>query len=177
MSSIREYTVTYIAKEFLQRNGWKIIAYNPPGSQGTFTITDPQKDGGYRGQTGSLSPDIIALKASRLRNIFLVVESKPDYELKDVEKMKKMLKQPERLELFYRIIKGHIMANEIPYDESLPKEVYFAKAHSGKINSTDEVGTILITQDSKEWNLKCFSANEDIFKKFNVEFHKSFSED
>ncbi len=174
--SVREYVITYIAKEYLQKNGWIIIAYNPPGSQGTFTITNPDKDAGYRGQTGSLSPDIVALKTTPHKNIFLIVESKPDFNKDDIEKMKSMFSNPQRLTLFFQIIKGHALANGIAYDESLEKVIYFAKAHGGELNGIEEISTILVEQKTPNWNIKNIDPKDDIYKHFSVDFKKLFSE-
>ena len=72
---IREYAITYAVKNYLLSKNWDVIAYNPPGSQGTFTIPNPSKDGGFRGQTGSESPDIIAIKSG----LVMVVECKTTF--------------------------------------------------------------------------------------------------
>ena len=38
-----EYDVAYATKEWLITHKWKIIAFDPPGAQGTFSIPDPVK--------------------------------------------------------------------------------------------------------------------------------------
>jgi hypothetical protein len=174
---IREYVVTYITKEYLQRNGWTIIAYNPPGSQGTFTIPDPSKDGNYKGQTGSLSPDIIALKKTQKKYIFLIVEAKPDYNKDDISKMKNMFKDERRKKVFFQIITGYTKANDIPFDDSLESEIHFIKAHGGTIGPEDTIGTILISQIDSNFDPKIIDPKQDIYSKFKVEFTKLFSED
>ena len=40
----REYAITYGVKDLLLSRNWDVIAYNPPGSQGTFTIPNPAKE-------------------------------------------------------------------------------------------------------------------------------------
>lgn len=164
---IREYNVTYIAKEFLIRNGWAIIAFNPPGSQGTFTIPNPAKDGAYRGQTGSLSPDIIALKIVNEVNVFLIVESKPIYSDSDITKMTSMFSRPDRRELFLRIVKGHCEANNIQYNPDRKTVIQFAKAHGGAIHTSRQVSTISVIQ-KEEWNAKTIDPTQDIYSKFSI---------
>lgn len=165
---IREYNITYISKEFLVKNGWKIIAYNPPGSQGTFTIPNPDKDGSYKGQTGSLSPDIIALKLINGINIFLIVEAKPTYNASDVEKMISMFENKKRRALFLQIAKSACEANDIEYDTSKETKIHFAKAHGGEKHLDSKVETILITQ-LKSWDPKIIDPTKDIYSNFGIE--------
>lgn len=165
---IREYNITYISKEFLVRHGWKIIAYNPPGSQGTFTIPNPDKDGGYKGQTGSLSPDIIAFKLMNNVNILLVVEAKPTYSASDVKKMISMFENKDRRDLFFQIVEPYCEANDIPYDSSRKTEIHFAKAHGGDKHLDAKIGTIFITQ-TKPWDAKRIDPTQDIYSNFKVE--------
>ena len=141
---IREYDITFIAKEFLARNNWQIIAFNPPGSQGTFTIPNPEKDPSFRGQTGSLSPDIIALKKVQNKNIFLIVESKSIFKKEDVVKMISMFSNNKRKKVFFNIAKGYAIANNIKYNENLQSEIHFAKAHSGNEDLVKNLSTIHI---------------------------------
>jgi len=90
---IKEYAITYAVKDYLLSLNWDVIAYNPPGSQGTFTIPNPSKDGSYRGQTGSESPDVIAVK----KNVVLVVECKPSFDLDDAQKLKRLSDDPKKM--------------------------------------------------------------------------------
>lgn len=165
---IREYNITYISKEFLAKNGWKIVAYNPPGSQGTFTIPNPDKDGTYKGQTGSLSPDIIAFKFIDGTNIFLIVEAKPTYNASDVKKMITMFENKNRRSVFFQIVKSFCEANDIEYDTSKKTEIHFAKAHGGDTHPDLNVSTILITQIN-EWDTKIIDPTKDIYSNFKIE--------
>ena len=130
MNKITEFDVTYCTKEYLLNEKWMIIAYNPPGSQGTFTIPNPHKNPKYRGQTGSISPDIVAYKKIGNENIFLFVEAKPDYNKDDEEKMVQLFKNQEKKDVFIQVVEGVAKANNIPIDFSLPTKYKFAKAHS-----------------------------------------------
>lgn len=173
---IREYNITYIAKEFLMKDRWNIIAFNPPGSQGTFTIPNPDKDGTYRGQTGSLSPDIVAFKVVNNENIFVIVEAKPIYSASDVNKMISMFENPRRQSLFFEIVKSSCEANGMEFDPSKNTIIKFAKAHGGKSHLDPRVTTILIVQ-TKEWNPKIIDPREDIYSNFTVEILGSLLKD
>lgn len=173
---IREYNITYISKEFLVRKGWKIVAYNPPGSQGTFTIPNPEKDGSYKGQTGSLSPDIIALKIINNKNVLAVVEAKPKHNTSDVSKMISMFKNKGREVLFLDLVKASCEANDIEFDISKPIEIKFVKAHSGEQHLDPGISTILVTS-LNEWNAKIIDPTKDIYSNFKVELLGDLLED
>lgn len=164
---IREYDITYVAKEYLIKKGWRIIAYNPPGSQGTFTIPNPLKDGTYKGQTGSLSPDIVAWKKLNGKNIFVIVESKPNYNEGDVSKMLGMFRDLARKDLFFMIVEGHCLANDIPYDRTKPKEILYCNAYSGKLSTHKSISTILVNS-KKEWDIKRIDPTQDIYSVFEI---------
>ena len=165
---IREYNITYISKEFLMRKEWKIVAYNPPGSQGTFTIPNPDKDGSYKGQTGSLSPDIIAFKLINNINVFLIVEAKPTHNASDIRKMISMFENEDKRALFLQIAKPSCKANDVEYDTSKKTEIHFAKAHGGENYLDPMVSTIFITQ-IKKWDAKTIDPTKDIYSNFKVE--------
>ena len=168
MKMIREYEITYIAKEYLMRKGWAIIAYNPPGSQGTFTIPNPEKDPNYRGQTGSESPDIIAIKNKNNTYYILIVECKPYYNEQDVQKMKNLFSSEKRKELFFKIIYKQCLANEIEFDLNKKIKIILGKAHAGEENSVKEMITFLINSKNEKWNPENFNARENIFEYFDV---------
>lgn len=140
------------------KRGWDIIAFNPPGSQGTFTIPNPLKDGSYRGQTGSESPDIIALKANKTTNIIIIVECKPLYKSSDIIKLKNLFSNKERLNLFLYIIDKQCVANNIKFDKSLNSEIILAKAHGGKPMEADQVLNFNVIVDYSTWNPNNFPA-------------------
>ncbi len=104
-----EYLVTYAVKEWLITNKWDILAYNPPGSQGTFTIPNPNKDPNFRGQTGSESPDIVATK----EGIILVVEAKTGHSKSDETKIENLFADSTKMEIFQIIIRKVAEANHI----------------------------------------------------------------
>jgi len=106
---LTEYQVTYATKEWLTSMKWDVIAFNPPGSQGTFTIPNPEKDPNFRGQTGSESPDIIAVKGRYV----LTIEAKPKSDAKDIEKLRKLRDDDERLDLYSTLVRRVCEANEV----------------------------------------------------------------
>lgn len=92
-----EYDVSYAIKQWLLLHGWNIIAFNPPRSQGTFSLPNPSKNPAYKGQTDTTCPDIIAIK----ENYLLIVECKDTNLAKiksDVEKLRNFLINTERVD-------------------------------------------------------------------------------
>ena len=133
---IKEYAITYGVKNFLLAKEWEVIAYNPPGSQGTFTIPNPSKDGGYRGQTGSESPDVIALK----KDVVLIVECKPIFNLDDSEKMKRLSEDVLKMEILDMLIRRVSAANRINLGDKL--RYIYALAYHGQEHKEKELGFI-----------------------------------
>lgn len=144
--TVSEYDVTFAVKEWLLRHNWDVVAFNPPGSQGTFTIPNPAKDPRYKGQTGSEAPDIIAVKN---KNTILIVESKPRYSKKDVEKLLNLLKNKARMELLIKLIKNICIANNVQFEK--PIKVILAKAHGGDPDLRKDMETFLVSV-KKEWD-------------------------
>lgn len=166
---INEYDISYIVKEFLIKKGWKIVAFNPPGAQGTFTIPNPEKDSTYKGQTGSLSPDIVAFRVNKDRNEILIIESKPLYSKKDVDKMIGMLKNTIKERIFFTLIKGCLEANSVLYKKNEDFIINFAKAHSGDKNLIEGLSTFHVNLLDEKWNPRIIDPKEDIYRKFKVE--------
>ena len=75
-----------------------------------------------------MSPDIVAYK--KQGNKFLIVESKPKYNKKDVEKMINMFETPNRVKVFYKIVEGYAIANNLDVTINQDTKIIFAKAHS-----------------------------------------------
>jgi hypothetical protein len=135
---VREYAITYGVKDLLLSRNWDVIAYNPPGSQGTFTIPNPSKDGGYRGQTGSESPDVIAIKNS----VVLIVECKPTFNLDDANKMKRLSENVKKMEILNILIRRVCAANEIAISGDL--RFIYALAYQGVMHNEKDLGFIKV---------------------------------
>ncbi|MEA2054010.1 MAG: hypothetical protein U9O96_02665 [Candidatus Thermoplasmatota archaeon] len=164
---IDEYDVTFAVKEWLSKHGWVVVAFNPPGSQGTFTIPNPAKDPRYRGQTGSVSPDIIAIKNA---NYVLIIESKPAYNQKDTEKLLNLYKNKERMNLLIDLLEKVCQANNVPFKK--PAKIILAKAHGGQNTLRMDMLTFLVSTDNK-WNPTRIDPTIDPFKFMKVIFRKS----
>ena len=167
-----EYDVTYSVKEWLINHGWQIIAFDPPGAQGTFSIPDPsKKDKKEKGQTGTTAPDIIAIK----NNFLLIVECKGDGDLKikkDVEKLNGFLHNKERLDIFKKIIITACKANgfALKFDAS---NIIFAKAHGGKnllLQKNIETFEVII---NGEWDATKINPKMDLSKIIVVKYHST----
>lgn len=113
--NLTEYQVTYACKEWLLTNQWDVIAYNPPGSQGTFTIPNPGKSGSFRGQSGSESPDIVAVRG----NYVLVVEAKPKKDSSDIQKLRALMDDSAKMDIFDELVRKVCIANEIAVPDNL----------------------------------------------------------
>jgi hypothetical protein len=159
---ISEYDVTFATKEWLLRHGWDVVAFNPPGSQGTFTIPNPAKDPKYKGQTGSEAPDIIAVKN---KNTILIVESKPKYSAKDVDKLIKLYQNKPRMELLIELVRNICRANNVPF--STPVKVILAKAHGGAPNIRKDMETFVV-ELVEAWDPDNIDPSQDPFKVMKV---------
>ena len=157
-----EYDVTFAVKEWLLAHGWDVAAFNPPGSQGTFTIPNPAKDPNYRGQTGSESPDIIAVKNA---SDILIVESKPLHNPSDTEKLLGLYKNPERVELMLKLLEKVCAANGVPFKK--PVRIILAKAHGGKEEPHELLHTFLVSVD-ENWDIDQIDPKIDPFKFMHV---------
>lgn len=166
-----EYDVTYAVKEWLVRRGWSIVAFNPPGSQGTFTIPDPSKDPRYRGQTGSKSPDIIALKDSKY---LLIIESKPTFDKKDVMKLINLVKNRDRLNLLVDILEKMCKANNVKFDRE-NHVLMLGKAHGGGLNPLPGIETFRVVTHSR-WDAGNISGVTDPFAHMKVTYYPSSQE-
>ncbi|MDO8572032.1 MAG: hypothetical protein Q7R79_05115 [bacterium] len=159
-----EYDVTFAVKEWLLGHGWDVVAFNPPGSQGTFTIPNPSKDPTYRGQTGSESPDIIAIKNAS--NI-LVVESKPQYERSDVIKLLGLARNRERVDLMLELLEKVCSANKVSFKR--PVNIFLAKAHGGKERPRKGMQTFIVSTDI-DWVPDQIDPAVDPYQSMSVEF-------
>ena len=163
-----EYDVTYAVKEWLIRRGWRIVAFNPPGAQGTFTIPNPSKDPRYRGQTGSKSPDIIALKDSRY---LLIIESKPTFNKKDVTKLINLVKNKARMDLLLEILEKICEANNVKFDRK-DHILILGKAHGGGLKPLPGIETFRVSTHSN-WDSGNINAAANPFDYMKVTYYPS----
>jgi hypothetical protein len=159
---ITEYQVSYAVKEWLLEHKWDVIAYNPPGSQGTFTIPNPSKDSSYRGQTGSESPDIVAVNGNNI----LVVEAKPKVNVNDANKLKALSENNPKLEIFQELILKVCKANQIAVPESM--KFHWATATADGPLGIDWLGHIKISTN-QPMNMSNLKADVDYYSYFVCE--------
>lgn len=164
---LTEYDVSFAVKEYLVKNNYTIITWNPPGSQGTFTIPNPAKDPTYKGQTGSESPDLIAFKGTEL----LIIEAK-DSDTKcisDIYKVKNLLSNTPRKELLFTICNNQMKALGINFDAyqceikigiAIPNTIKTDKI----LSEFPDIELFLVNQLLKNWDNKKI-ANPDIISK------------
>jgi hypothetical protein len=84
----KERNITIALAEFLDRNGWRVVACHPPGGHTSFSILNGRRSkGGYM-------PDVVAIKFDKNINDFIVIiaESKPNFQKtnKDIQKLFKL---------------------------------------------------------------------------------------
>lgn len=167
---ISEYDVTYAVKEWLLKNNWDVIAFNPPGAQGTFTIPNPSKDSRYKGQTGSISPDIISVKSGKF---ILVTESKSQYNEEDATKLVDLIENEERMELFLELVVNVCKAMDIPFQETAT--FILSKAHGGEKELRKDMETFIVdTSDS--WDPVRIDPINDPYSSMNVEYYETSEE-
>jgi len=162
---IQEYDVVYAVKEYLLMEGWNVIAFNPPGCQGTFTIPNPAKDAEYRGQTGSISPDILAVK----NQILFIIECKPSYNKKDAEKLLDLIKNKPKIGLLLRIVENVCKANEIIFNKQ-NVEIKLGKAHGGTPNLRPDMDTFIVTTIG-DWDPSHINPKINPYDSMKVIFH------
>lgn len=171
-----EYDVAFAIKEWLIEHDWTIIAFNPPGSQGTFSIPNPSKDPRYKGQIGTEAPDIIAIKKDHL----LITECK-DYRkpriLSDVEKLTRLISNKERMQLLYTILKKACIANDVQLPQNFhlltavgyggqllvaeTRKKYMESLKLLKNATTDEIQNFFIEVTDPTRNTKSMDASSD----------------
>ena len=164
---VNEYDVTFAVKEWLLEHGWNVVAFNPPGAQGTFTIPNPSKDPAYRGQSGSESPDIIAIKGAS--NV-LIVESKPLFNQHDTQKLLNLKENRSRMDVLVALLEMVCKANNIPFKK--PISVILAKAHGGEDSLIMNMQTFLVSTD-KVWNPRKIDPSTNPYKFMKVLFIES----
>jgi len=164
---VDEYDVTFAVKEWLLEHDWEVVAFNPPGSQGTFTIPDPAKDPKYRGQSGSKSPDIIAVKNS---NYVLIIECKPTYNQKDKEKLLSIYENKERMNLLVELLEKVCRANNVSFKK--PAKIILSIAHGGQTALRMDMQTFIVSTDNK-WNPTKIDPDIDPYRFMKVIFIES----
>mgnify|MGYP003294584236 CR=1 FL=1 len=168
---LTEYDVSFAVKEFVIKNGYTVITWNPPGSQGTFTIPNPAKDPTYKGQTGSESPDLIAFKNDEM----LILEAKDSNKkcISDIYKIKDLLSNQPRKELLFNICNSQMKALGIDFNAYKCK-IKMGIAIPNFINYDDivrefpDISLYLVNQLIPSWNNKVINNKNEIQKAFSV---------
>ena len=170
-----EYDVAYATKEWLITHKWKIIAFDPPGAQGTFSIPDPvKKKESEKGQTGTTAPDIIAVKEQKI----LVVECKGSGKSRvedDISKLKNFLTSQARIDVFKQIIEAACKANgaTLKFDKS---NIILGKAHGGDDLLEDaEIETFHVKIEGT-WDATNIDVKADLSKIIKVTYHPTSDE-
>ena len=169
---LTEYDVSFAVKEYLYNDNYTIITWNPPGSQGTFTIPNPDKDPTYKGQTGSESPDLIAFNSEEI--LFIEAKDAIVKSFADIEKLKKLLANEKRKKLLFNICTKQMEALGHKVNlESLKIKIGVAVPDAYNIDEEFEDYSDMIIYSVKcnlsEWNNKIIDANIEMNKVFKVQ--------
>lgn len=168
---LTEYDISFATKEYLLDKGCKIVTWNPPGSQGTFTIPNPAKDPANKGQDGSESPDLIAYNDTEI--FFVEAKDSAAKSLTDIDKLRKLLNDSKRKGLLYQICTKQMQAlgNVIHLENlivrlgiAIPQEENIISSYKSQSNLT----LFLVSSNRIKWNNKKIDASTDIKKVFNV---------
>lgn len=172
MNTLTEYDISFAVKEFLLKRGYTIVTWNPPGSQGTFTIPNPAKDPLYRGQVGSESPDIIAYQGTTM----LLVEAKDSISksFADIEKISRLLADHQRRALLLNICRLQMEAIGNTLDtENMSIETCIAVPDATDILSKyapyQQLNKIFaVSLQDEEWDKNCFDDTVILDDVYNV---------
>lgn len=173
---LTEYDVSFATKEYLLSKDYRLITWNPPGSQGTFTIPNPDKDPTYRGQTGSKAPDIIAFNDKE----FLIVEAKDSLKksLKDITKMNEMLNSSKRKDLLFTICKKQMEAIDLDFNPNeleivfgiaFPKNKNISNVRLQETLLQKKLKVFMVSSLKNNWDNKVICRPFDYRKWFQVE--------
>lgn len=168
---LTEYDISFAVKEYLYNKNYTIITWNPPGSQGTFTIPNPEKDPTYKGQKGSESPDLIAFNSKEM--VFIEAKDSIKKSYDDIEKLKKLLSNNKRKELLFTICKKQLKA--LKYDIDLEKleiklgvAIPYEENFTEKFSSYKDINIYAVKSNIEKWDNKVINANIDINKIFTI---------
>lgn len=170
LNKVTEYCVSFAVKEWLIENKWDILAFNPPGSQGTFTIPNPSKMVGYRGQSGSNSPDIVAIYHGEK---LLMIESKPAYVASDVSKLVNFKSNLSRMSILMRLIEGVANANDIEFhnDAIQGGSMMIAIAIGSTTPRLIHIPIFEVFKIDNMWDHEYINAKTDPYEFFRVKYY------
>jgi len=95
---MREDQVYFYTKEWFQKNGFKIIAGQPPKGSDNIPVLEI-KDVNYldKGSKGSFKPDLVTINSKNI----IIIECKPKYDNNDKDKLLSVLFDNNRKLLLY----------------------------------------------------------------------------
>lgn len=102
------------AKNWLQNNGFLILAGQPPRGVDHLPVIEIKNPTGEKGSRNAYKPDIVAYKEGE----FYIIECKPKYDLGDDMKLHNILSSHDRLFLFYRELQQYKLLKKANYNET-----------------------------------------------------------
>ncbi|RYD02610.1 hypothetical protein N752_25110 [Desulforamulus aquiferis] len=113
--------VSYSIMKYFQQEGWYILQYHPPGGQACFAVP----------VLGDITyPDIIAYKHNKI----MVMENKGRYSQSDIEKLTKLMSDPNALRHIKEFTKTYCIQHKLPF----PTVLEFFYGHGYSIDRVTE---------------------------------------
>ena len=116
-------------KNWLLKNGFSVLAGQPPRGVDHLPVIEIKNPTGEKGSRDAYKPDLVAYKNDE----FHIIECKPKYDLGDDIKLHKTLSSPERLFFFYRELQQYKLLAKINY--SRPFEIFSSQVRGMLANS------------------------------------------
>ena len=135
-------------KKYLRNDGWQILGGQPPSGTDHLPVIEIKKTHGeLKGSGDSFKPDLLALK----EGLLMIFELKPRYSDSDVRKLDAVLKDPKRIENFWRELEERKIRTEDKVLVSSKKnaiQIACAVAYAGPYKRVSDLWTFLSDDSS-----------------------------
>lgn len=98
-------------KRWLRKNGYILLAGQPPRGVDHLPVIEIKQPTGEKGSRDSYKPDLVAFKDG----IFYIIECKPGYDTGDLQKVTGILNSEARLFHFYRELQQYQLLHQVNY--------------------------------------------------------------
>lgn len=133
-------------KNYLIRNGFTILAGQPPRGVDHLPVIEIKENSELKGSKLSYKPDLIAYK----NNYFIIIECKPQFDFGDYTKLKSVISSTTRLEKLYLELTQYHLLEKIKYDKpfsTFKNHIKISLSYSGNMINTkyNDINHICIT--------------------------------
>lgn len=144
MAILSEDEVYLGSKAILRRNGWILVAGQPPDGCDSLPVVEIKLPGRQGiGSGGAYKPDLIVSDGNKT----LIVECKPRHSASDVEKLKNIIGDDKRISLLYKeLVQRRLLARRgiSISEEEFRRNIFCALAHSGEPTAVPNFYMILV---------------------------------